>query len=685
MNVTEIAKQNLPCGFEHLRKTLDITTKLHDIGKATRFFQTYLNTADEKERSTLKNQKETNHAKFSALVSFWAILASEGIDLLSPGFTLSGSEGKNAFISYIAVQRHHGDLVKPEFLFDEKSIEIFQKQLQSITEPTLSEFGKALSINLDYENIHLFLGNLQEIGRKVRSYTRNLKNNTIPDLFLELNWLYSVLIDADKLDAGISCENLPGRPQFNNPEIVCNYKKTKEWDKATDGINLLRNQVYSEVLGNLPRITKPGIYSLNVPTGLGKTLTSFSLAMKLRDKIHKEKGYYPRIIYSLPFTSIIEQNYSAIQDTGIKEDDSSIMLKHHHLSEVSYKTYEDEYNYETSEAQLLIESWQSEIIITTFVQLFHSLIGYKNRMMKKFNKIPSSILILDEIQAIPLRYWEMINEIFSYLTSKTNTYILMVTASKPSMVKIDSELVDRPVYYFEQMSRCWIKYIEESITNEDLISRIEEELDNNHSVLAVLNTISSSIDLFNSIPRREEVEYLYLSTNIVPHDRLERIGKVKKDGLKVVVSTQMVEAGVDIDLDIVFRDIAPFDSIMQSAGRCNRNFKKKQGNVYVLNLENGKYSKQIYDRILIQETEKILRENPEFPEAKFLELAEDYFNRLILVTSQNKKYIESIYSLNYDEGDYSVKEFKLIEDTYPKSDIFVEINDEAKEVFSKYQ
>ncbi|MEQ8223056.1 MAG: CRISPR-associated helicase Cas3', partial [Candidatus Eremiobacterota bacterium] len=587
-NVTEIAKQNIPSGFEHLKKTLEITTKLHDIGKATTFFQTYLNTTDEKERAELKKKKETNHARFSALVCFWTILANKEIDILSPGFNLSNSEGKNALISYIAVQRHHGDLNKPDFLFEEKDIEIFTKQLQSITEPVLLEFGKTLSINLDYEKIHLFLSNLKKLSIKVKKYIMNLKNNSQPDLFLELNWLYSTLIDADKLDAGISCDNLPERPQFNNPEIVCNYKKAKQWDEATEGVNLLRNQVYSEVTGNLSKINSPGIYSLNVPTGLGKTLTSFSLAMKLRDKIHKEKNYYPRIIYSLPFTSIIEQNYAAIQDTGIDKD-SAIMLKHHHLSEVSYKTYEDENDYETSEAQLLIESWQSEIIITTFVQLFHSLIGYKNRMMKKFNKIPSSILILDEIQAIPLRYWKMINEIFSYLTTKTNTYILMVTASKPSMVKIDRELVDRPSYYFEQMSRCRIKYIDESFDNQDLVFKIEEELDNNHSVLAVLNTISSSINLFNTLPRRDGVEYLYLSTNIVPYDRLERIGKVKKDGLKVVVSTQMVEAGVDIDLDVVFRDIAPFDSIMQSAGRCNRNFKKKEGYVYILNLENGKY------------------------------------------------------------------------------------------------
>ncbi|MEQ8172341.1 MAG: helicase-related protein, partial [Candidatus Eremiobacterota bacterium] len=349
---------------------------------------------------------------------------------------------------------------------------------------------------------------------------------------------------------------------------------------------------------------------------------------------------------------------------------------------------DDEYDYETSEAQLLIESWNSEIIISTFVQLFHALIGYKNRMMKKYNKIPSSILILDEIQAIPIRYWKLINEIFLYLTQNTNTYIFMVTASKPSMVEITKSLVDKPDYYFEKMSRCRIKYFKKSINLDNLLTRIEQELDKNHSILVVVNTISCSINIFDALvkQKRDDVKYIYLSTNIVPYERLKRIGKIKENGQKVVISTQMVEAGVDIDLDVVFRDIAPFDSIMQSAGRCNRNFNNKEGMVYILNFEGGKYSKQIYDPILIQETERILQENPEFSEAKFLHLAEEYFNNLKPRIVQNSEYLTSIHGLDYDDHPkYAIDKFKLIEEGYPKVDIFVEINNNAKQIFSKYQ
>src|SRR5450830_506841 len=132
------------------------------------------------------------------------------------------------------------------------------------------------------------------------------------------------------------------------------------------------------------------IYSLNVPTGTGKTLTALSFSLKLRDKIKTELNFMTKIIYSLPFLSIIDQNFKVFEDVFKNVQGytptTDILLKHHHLSDIFYET-NGNVEYDTSESLLLIEGWNSEIIVTTFIQFFHSLISNKNRSLRKFHNI----------------------------------------------------------------------------------------------------------------------------------------------------------------------------------------------------------------------------------------------------------------------------------------------------------
>ena len=243
-----------------------------------------------------------------------------------------------------------------------------------------------------------------------------------------------------------------------SPEIVDNYKKNR-FDKNPNLVDSIRTEIYAKVNKNIENLDLENkIYLLNVPTGTGKTITSFSFAIKLKNKIQSEKGWNPRIIYSLPYLSIIDQNYSVIEDIISTEYDiitSNILLKHHHLSELVYKTIEEEY--ESDLSLFLIEGWNSEIIITSFIQLFHGIISNRNRSLRKFHNIINSIVILDEIQTIPHKYWKLINESLNFISKYYNTYFIIVTATAPLIFDTDrneiKNLLDNHMKYYDQLNR----------------------------------------------------------------------------------------------------------------------------------------------------------------------------------------------------------------------------------------
>ena len=148
--------------------------------------------------------------------------------------------------------------------------------------------------------------------------------------------------------------------------------------------------------------------------------------MKLRERIRREKNYIPRIIYCLPFVNIIEQNYDVFSKvlsliSDFKRNLSSYLLKHHHLADLEYK-YGNELK-PLDESLLLIEAWESEIIVTTFVQLMHTIVGFKNSFLKKFHNVVGSIIILDEVQSIPVEYWKLTRNVLDYLTKILGCYV----------------------------------------------------------------------------------------------------------------------------------------------------------------------------------------------------------------------------------------------------------------------
>ena len=693
--------------FENVAYLIGIT---HDLGKATDFFQKYLAEGDEKKKRSLKAQDNTHHGLLSAFFSYAVIK-----QYLSFKGRSDGLVAYLPFMAFLAVKRHHGNLrnsmneISEVYGETERIIGTAREQIltmdseefSEIVSLLLSESGVGLSFDLNKTTNYILNTIVDDISRKESRMIRSLNRKGDLYPYFIFQFLYSALLDADKTDAGLGGINLDR--QNLSSTLVDEYRDAKGFACNKDNINDLRNQIYEEALESIKVWNLDDrIISLNVPTGTGKTLTALSMSLKLRERLEIERKIRPRIIYALPFLSIIDQNYKVFDEVvarGRDNGDSRLLLKHHHLADVKYKTEESEFDVDKS--RLLLEGWNSEIIVTTFWQLFNTLFSNRNKQLRKFNKLANSIIILDEVQAVPHQYWRLIHDSLTLLSEKFNSYVIFMTATQPLIFEEATgeikEIVKKKEEYFRGLNRIeLIPRIEKALTLDEFKAQLGNDLmkEPDKDFLIVLNTIGSAQEVYRFVQELdlESTERFFLSTNVVPKTRLERINGIKKKGSekkrKVIVSTQLIEAGVDIDADIVYRDFAPLDSINQVAGRCNRNSAKEEKgkvSIFILKDDRKEFYKYIYDPFLISKTLDILRpiEGP-IKESEFLDLNNNYFKAVKrgMGEADSKESLDCIAGLAF--RDLSEK-FKLIKEDYPKVDVFVEIDDRAWEIWKQYR
>ncbi len=673
-----------------LAKVLFAGALCHDVGKATSYFQSYLLSPVE-QKAELRRLRETSHSLLSAVAAYYAVQRQLEEE------TLAG--GERAFLSFLAfliIRRHHGNLgsVVAEARLSPRDEKLLSKQVAAIDGDklaVLSDHLKEAGLKQAMAKPQLaawvlsIRGDLSIVRRKLRRLgrTSNLQ------YYLLANLLFSHLIDADKSEAAVG-KALVRRDDDLSAKLIDAYKAHLRFGKSK--INALRERAYQEVLSADINLNER-ILALNLPTGLGKTFTAFAFAFELRKTIQKKRGRTPRIVYALPFLSVIEQNAAEITkvlEFNEIEPTTDLLLKHHHLAEVSYVRREDEF--EAPQAKILMEGWNSEIIITTFAQLFHTLISNKNRSLRKFHRLAGSIIILDEVQSVPVKYWQLIKELFQQLAEKLDSYLVFVTATEPLIFARHevSELVNRR-RYFEQMNRVVMKpRLDKNLELEEFSEGLV--LKEGTSYLFILNTINSAKRLYRLLSEKTGEKTAFLSTHVTPFERLARIEMMQKGRVRLAVTTQLVEAGVDIDFDVVYRDLAPLDSLNQAAGRCNRNWgpKGQKGRLVVVALHDGKrlYADYIYDRVLVEITKRILAGQKEIPESRFLELINAYYQEVQEKKSsdRSREFLAAVDKLKYDsvDGTASIGDFRLIEDDYLKLTVFVEINAEAAGIWQKY-
>lgn len=685
----------------------------HDFGKGTTFFQ-----------KMLENGEKTKYANHGFLSSLFGYYATK--DYLSKINKLK-EFWYIPSIAWIVIHRHHGDIknIGEEdgeiSKLDNKGKTDCSKQVKDIIDNNLEELNKIYSELLsgsktqEFVNIFDHPVDTENFFKEIRKDVFKISREEDIKYYFAILFLYSVLLDADKLDAS----ETPAPERMDIPQgLIEDYKKTKFAGNSNE-IKRARDEAYKEVNDSICNldIRNERVLSINLPTGMGKTLTGLSFALNLRERIKNELGFTPRIIYSLPFLSIIDQNSEVIEDvlrSATKRADvpSNLFLKHHHLADVEYKEEKDSELInpieDINKSLLLTEGWYSEIVITTFAQLFCSLITNKNRAARKFHNIVNSVIILDEIQSIPTEYWLLINKALSYLSKKFNCWIILMTATEPLIFEKNKEiksLLNNKERYFKLFNRFEFNFnlAEKEIDafSKEIFTKIIDEKDKN--IMVVLNTIGSCKRMYDRIKNDllihyknemkvdkdgicvfPDLELINLSTHILPAFRLSRINRIKGDSKrKIIITTQLIEAGVDISVDIIYRDMAPLDCIIQSAGRCNRN-NQKTGTVNVISLKDNKtqrrYCSYIYDSTLIDITQEIIpKSDQRVSEKEFvLEAQEKYYNLLNERKSlkKSKEILNHLERLNF--GD--IVEFRLIEEKADTVSIFVEIDKEAEDI-----
>lgn len=393
--------------------------------------------------------------------------------------------------------------------------------------------------------------------------------------------LFSSLVDADFLDTE-KFMNQGSVERGNYESIETLYKKLmsyiKPWRNITEctaKLNRIRTKILELCLqkGEENR----GLYSLTVPTGGGKTVSSLAFALT-----HAKKNGMQRIIYVIPYTSIIEQTVSVFSDILGEEN----VLTHYSNSLMDSVDGEKDY-YEKH--KLSIENWDAPVIVTTSVQFFESLYSNKVSKCRKLHNIANSVIIFDEVQMIPLGCMKPCVKAIQMLIESYQVTGVLCTATQPMVERWMSPLEITeicPDYkeLFCSLRRTEIKELGK-VTEDEIFQRIISE----DQILVIVNTKKEAQELYKRLP--DDGSSYHLSTYMTPFDRKKTLDiirdKLKKGEKCRVISTSLVEAGVDLDFPTVFREIAGLDSIIQAAGRCNREGKRRpeESIVWVFQLE----------------------------------------------------------------------------------------------------
>ena len=379
-----------------------------------------------------------------------------------------------------------------------------------------------------------------------------------------IRMLFSCLVDADYLDTETALQGEQPRGKFASLEELLNRLKThvEPWLEAPrDELCRRRNEILTDCLrgGEKPK----GLYTLTVPTGGGKTVASLAFALS-----HAREHGLKRVIYVIPYTSIIEQT----ADTFSKFLGAENVLEHH--SQVA----PDEEDAEDSAAlrrRLACENWDTPVIVTTAVQFFESLYAAKTSRCRKLHNLARSVIIFDEAQTLPVTLLRPCVSAIAELVRRYGATAVLCTATQPALGKLFHEfapelsireLAPNPDGLFDFFRR--VHFVREGFLTDEMVSqRLSEE----EQVLCVVNSRRRAREIFQMLP--EEGRF-HLSTLMTAVDRSRTLDEIRvrlKKGLRCrVVSTSLVEAGVDVDFPAVWREMSGLDSILQAAGRCNR-------------------------------------------------------------------------------------------------------------------
>ncbi len=589
-------------------KIAEVAVLFHDLGKINPNFQ---------QKIDKKNENKTLGYSEHSYLSMYAFLCFLDSNKF---FIKNGLDNDFIRIKQIIaiIAKHHGNLPNFESILSQETLTRLETFIKSNPVLPISDFyeTKLLQRHQKFEikwNEKL----LQRLPKFFDSDFSNWRNDALT-YFLDTQFAFASLIEADKRDAGDN-ENY-----FLNETINDSVNKLQSSLKFVFNnlsqqtlLNKLRTQIRNEALAGLQKGLKTGsrIFSLTAPTGAGKTFMLLALASEIQ-KARIDFG----ILYALPFLSITEQVEDICKKKIFDKAEQVLSINSKAVNERIQNIQEDLETNQTDknlkkllEQDFIAQTFDHPFVITTFVQFFETLVSNKNSTLLKLSNFSKRIFLIDEIQALPPKLYIFFVGWLEAFCRKYDAYAILSTATMPNFsIKVKKYLKEnkRADLLFKQFREPLQLVDAKKFFNEEVFNRYSIQLINednfsieqlaNHvalqtkSCLVILNTIKDTKKLYSFLKNNSHV-YL-LNTHFVPEDRRKKI-KVIKEYLEtnqkvILISTQLIEAGVDIDFPIVYRDLCPLPSLIQSAGRCNRNKLSVIGTVYFFQLkdENGKSS-----------------------------------------------------------------------------------------------
>lgn len=454
------------------------------------------------------------------------------------------------------------------------------------------------------------------------------------ELFLRM--VFSALVDADFLDTEAHFD--PGRaatreesPTLEDLWPRLEAAQTAITGRGTDPVSRVRHEVYQACLRAGDEA--PGIFTLTVPTGGGKTRSGLAFAMR-----HAIRHGLDRVIVAIPYTSIIEQTAAEYRrifgEPGVLEHHSAVRAVEEMLSPASVADVW---------ARLASQNWDAPIVVTTTVQLFESLFGNRPAACRKLHNLARSVLVLDEVQMLPVHLLNPILDVVQNLVDHYAISVVLCTATQPALsaepyrkaLRNVREIVPDAARYFAALRR--VEFDLRSAGQPWSWGRVAEEMRTGPSALAIVNTKADAFALLDALG---DPDALHLSTQMCGRHRHDTLAEVRRR-LGVgepcrLVATQVVEAGVDIDFPLVLRAVAPLDRIVQAAGRCNREGRLAAGRVVIFEPADGGTPLGVY-RSGIQTARALLASGCDLHDPRTYET---YFRRLFQIAECDARGIQ---------------------------------------------
>lgn len=673
-----------------------LTGLLHDMGKASLDFQ---------EKITKSSNKMVDHSSLGGLFVmkiydrvFDVIFTSKNKSILDLRNVLEKDKKLFLELSYYiniliyTIMSHHGqyDMVRKneDMAYVLTSLDRIRK-IEKSSYRFVSDKGENLSIDEFYELVEKFYESkgiylkeifcqgfleyveiLKKLEKASDEYSKDKKSEALcfyKSMLIRL--LVSILKSADIKDTINAYDKVildEDKDKLKQVEKIFEEninKKYESFGEPEGKLNILRKQISDDILTRSKK-DEVGIYKLDLPTGAGKTI--LSLRYGINQINYKDKD---RFFYVTSFLSVLEQNASEMRE--ILADDDFVL--EHHSNVVDDKSEainddEDDSLYEVRKKYLL-DDWNSPVVLTTMVQFYNSIFKGKSSNLRRFKSFINSVIILDEWQSIPTEFLYITNLALNFLKIVMKATILLSTATQPRNASFSlkhklsygdlkgekEDIIDYKDYDFSAFERAKLKIYKDinkmysSIEIKDLILENPDK-----SILIILNTkkiVKKVYDLLEDSYR--ESDLYYLTTNLTASDRLEKIDEIKcrlksKDKI-CVVSTQLIEAGVDVDFDLVIRSISGMDSVVQAMGRCNREGLKKEAFTYLINLDKNEEKTSLLKGVderkeACQKTLRSFSSNldlkkltDDYFENLYANLEEDKFTNIINLLSENKE------------------------------------------------